>query len=84
MSYSPEYLKAQKDWLLARRQRILNNHGDRNSSQPMGDIGRIDFAIKQIDEGKYGICPSCGVVNEVDRLDVIPEAVYCLKCRDRK
>ncbi|MBQ6819769.1 MAG: TraR/DksA C4-type zinc finger protein [Clostridium sp.] len=45
-------------------------------------LNKIDDALKIMDEGKYGICQSCGKEIDKERLDFIPYAVNCIQCED--
>jgi DnaK suppressor protein len=42
----------------------------------------IEDALKRIEEGSYGICDSCGLDIEKDRLLVMPFAKLCLACQE--
>ncbi len=44
------------------------------------DLKEIEAALKKIKDGTYGICERCGKPIDAKRLEVKPEAVYCLKC----
>lgn len=44
------------------------------------DLKEIESALKKIKSGTYGICESCRKKIEIKRLEVKPEAVYCLNC----
>jgi DnaK suppressor protein len=46
-------------------------------------IVTITEALEKIDEGVYGICEGCGEVIPTARLEVVPEARYCVKCKDK-
>lgn len=41
----------------------------------------IDEAMRAIDEGKYGVCESCGNLIEKPRLHALPFAKNCIKCQ---
>ena len=43
----------------------------------------IDDALKQIKEGKYGICQMCHKPITKQRLKAIPYAKYCKKCKHK-
>lgn len=43
-------------------------------------IADIHAALGRIDAGSYGSCSRCGKSINPDRLDVLPETVYCLGC----
>jgi len=40
----------------------------------------IDFALRKIAEGNYGICESCGKSIAKRRLKFLPQARLCIKC----
>ena len=44
-------------------------------------LKNINLALEKIKKGKYEICEKCGKKIPSNRLDVYPEARYCLKCK---
>ena len=44
-------------------------------------IGSIDDALKSIELGVYGICQRCGNEIPAERLEVKPEATFCITCQ---
>ena len=44
-------------------------------------LKNIDSALEKMKEGKYGICEKCGKEIEEGRLEISPEAKYCLRCK---
>ena len=42
----------------------------------------LDDAIKRIDEGTYGKCDMCDKHISKQRLKVMPQAQYCIKCQE--
>lgn len=44
------------------------------------DLLEIEAALKKIKKGTYGRCERCGKAIDVKRLEVKPQALYCLKC----
>ena len=44
-------------------------------------LKNIFSALKKIKENKYGICEKCGKKIPVKRLEICPEAIFCLKCK---
>ena len=85
--FTEEFLQNQRNWLLKRREsktNILREGGERALSHSWSDITRINFAIKRIDEGQYGLCPNCGAGIEVKRLKSIPETPFCSFCAGLK
>ena len=45
-------------------------------------ISRIKAALQRIEEGEYGICQKCGDEIAVERLQILPESTFCVKCAD--
>jgi len=43
----------------------------------------IDEAMEKIEEGTYGVCEVCGKNIPKKRLDALPEATMCTKCRTK-
>jgi DnaK suppressor protein len=41
----------------------------------------IDEALRNIESGTYGICTSCGEPIDRERLEAVPYAQLCLKCK---
>ncbi len=51
----------------------------------MRGLGRklesIDNALRQAEDGRYGICERCGEPIDPARLEVVPEATLCVQCK---
>jgi DnaK suppressor protein len=45
------------------------------------ELRDINLALEKIKKGNYGICEKCGKEIEHDRLEAIPEARFCKKCK---
>ncbi len=43
-------------------------------------IAAIRAAIRRVDEGRYGLCLTCGEKITRARLETIPEATLCISC----
>ena len=41
----------------------------------------IDYALRQVQKGLYGICESCQQPINPARLEVVPEATLCVGCK---
>ena len=41
----------------------------------------IDEALEKLGNGDYGVCESCGEAIARDRLEAVPYAKLCLKCK---
>lgn len=44
-------------------------------------IKKIDETLRNIDEGEYGYCNSCGVEIGLKRLEARPTATQCIDCK---
>jgi DnaK suppressor protein len=47
-------------------------------------LGEIDRALSKVESGSYGICDGCGLTIELARLDAMPTASLCLKCKSKQ
>ena len=56
--------------------RRLSSHRD--------NLQRIDEALRKLDEGTYGICEDCGEEISGERLKILPFAIYCTDCQERR
>ena len=41
----------------------------------------IEKALRQAQQGQYGICERCGEAIDPARLEVVPEATLCVRCK---
>lgn len=46
-------------------------------------VAQIDYAIRRIDSGKYGVCEDCGRRIPPARLRAMPFAYLCVECKQR-
>lgn len=46
-------------------------------------LEEIDRALARIEDGRYGLCVSCGDEISPDRLEARPEASLCIDCASR-
>jgi len=44
-------------------------------------IESIEYALRQAQEGAYGVCERCGEPIDPARLEVVPEATLCVSCK---
>lgn len=44
------------------------------------DLGRVEAALRALDDGTYGTCPTCGNPIAAERLEAIPWAAQCIDC----
>ena len=56
--------------------RQLNAHKD--------TLQKIDEALLKLGEGTYGICEDCGEAISEKRLKILPFAIYCIDCQERR
>ncbi len=47
------------------------------------DLGRIDQALKALDDGSYGLCDACGCAIPFARLKIEPQTQHCVACKSR-
>lgn len=43
----------------------------------------VDAAFGRIEEGRYGLCESCGEEIPLERLEARPQAGLCFRCKQR-
>jgi RNA polymerase-binding transcription factor DksA len=46
-------------------------------------LEEVERALAKFDNGTYGICEACGARIDRARLEVLPQAMYCLDCQAR-
>lgn len=46
----------------------------------LAEIRMIDAALKRIEDGTYGTCPTCGNQISVERLEALPHTPLCRFC----
>ena len=44
------------------------------------ELGQVELALREIEEGTYGLCDRCGKEIPKERLEVMPWAHYDLQC----
>jgi RNA polymerase-binding protein DksA len=44
-------------------------------------LDSIDHAIRQAQDGAYGICEGCGERIDPARLEILPATTFCLSCK---
>lgn len=45
---------------------------------------KIDEALRKIQDGTYGVCDECGELISSGRLKVMPSAIYCRDCQEKR
>jgi DnaK suppressor protein len=48
------------------------------------NLQKIDEALRKLEEGTYGICEECGEEISIERLKVMPFAIYCRDDQEKK
>lgn len=48
------------------------------------NLQKIDEALRKLEEGTYGICEDCGEEISEERLKVMPFAIYCIDCQEKR
>jgi DnaK suppressor protein len=51
------------------------------AKRDLDEIGTIDAALQRIDQGRYGLCTSCGEPIAISRLLAEPLALRCIGCQ---
>lgn len=44
-------------------------------------LNYLDDALKRIEKGEYGFCSDCGMLIDKERLEAVPHAQLCIKCK---
>jgi DnaK suppressor protein len=45
---------------------------------------KIDESLRKLNEGTYGFCEDCGDEISKERLNILPFAIYCIDCQERR
>jgi len=45
------------------------------------EMSDIEHALEKFEKGTYGLCENCGQPIDPERLEVLPQAAYCMKCK---
>lgn len=45
-------------------------------------LGKIEHALKKMDDGEYGLCEECEEQISLKRLHARPEAQLCIQCKE--
>lgn len=48
------------------------------------NLNKIDEALRKLEEGSYGICEDCDSEISEERLKVLPFAIYCVECKEKR
>jgi RNA polymerase-binding protein DksA len=58
--------------------RLLQSLGAKDAAV----LRQINYALRRLEEGSYGICAKCGQPIPERRLELIPYAVFCVPCQE--
>jgi RNA polymerase-binding transcription factor DksA len=47
-------------------------------------LAEVERALEKFDKGTYGICENCGKPIKPERLEALPQALYCMECNANK
>jgi len=50
----------------------------------ISELHEIQDALKRIERGEYGVCDNCGKAIGAPRLQALPFATLCLKCKQQE
>lgn len=45
------------------------------------EMAKVEHALDKIKKGTYGLCDSCGQPIDPERLEALPQAAVCMKCK---
>ena len=45
------------------------------------EMAKVEHALDKIKKGTYGLCDNCGQAIDPERLEVLPQASLCMKCK---
>jgi DnaK suppressor protein len=45
-------------------------------------LGKLDLALRKIDDGSFGVCVECGEPISKKRLEARPETQLCIRCKE--
>jgi YteA family regulatory protein len=46
------------------------------------ELAMVHEAMERLEDGTYGICESCGLPIDIDRLRALPAATTCVRCQE--
>lgn len=70
------------DWLDQARDENEKRLLDRLNDGYLVELEKIRMALERISAGTYGLCMACHQPMEKVRLEIFPEAEFCLECQE--
>lgn len=52
--------------------------------QLRSQLAEVGHALSKFDDGTYGLCDGCGKPIDPARLEALPQAALCLKCKEQQ
>ena len=49
-----------------------------------GLLAEVEHALEKFEQGTYGLCDKCGQPIIPERLEALPQASLCLKCKEKE
>jgi RNA polymerase-binding protein DksA len=49
----------------------------------LDQINDIDYALKKIQQGRFGLCENCSQPITPERLEALPQAKLCINCKTK-
>jgi len=86
MSENEDFKAAVEDMGLNDLADIASNDIDCRTLEAIGTqdklrLNKVEAALIRLENGKYGVCAMCSSKISIDRLNAIPYAVMCIKCK---
>jgi len=53
-------------------------------SREQKHLGKIDYALRKVESGEYGICEECGEEIAPARLEARPITLFCIDCKTQQ
>lgn len=80
-------LELEQKHLLEQTKKEVDSEGETNTQIIFlmeQHLSRVEQALRKIESGTYGRCDSCGKPIEPERLEALPEANLCHRCKIRQ
>lgn len=96
---SPDWVRAARERLAQEHEdqsahlaRLLAEPGDATEAHTRDamlattreSLAQLSAALTRIDEGRYGKCEECGEAIPPERLEIRPQARFCVPCQSRR